>query len=453
MLLEMGDSLDDERKQRQKPSPLKVDGDGLLQVPRYKTIGREQSKLLQACWDQNWEKVLSRCFYHPEESFYTTQHTDRTALHLSTFNQACPLSVAQALLKANRHMILVEDGNWYTPLHNVAFFPGESLVKLFCDTAIMVEQELQGQGLPPISGTSPLFLAAKRAAPLETLRYLLETRHRTNWIAPSTGGEPYWEETLDEYSSPIEILLRNRAHVIWLANENLITDHQTELKVKMRRIAWERLQSSESVSPVLSSPVEDKREQSSTDLRIDANQKRCEECDWAALSLWVKVVELLAEHVPKLENENPGDCQEMEFAIVHAIASAKVPVPNLLTVALRVFPEQALLRDERGILPLHHVLIAKHQYATEAMTAIVVAHAPESANHCVDLGGSTPLAFALRFRHSVKVVESLLAADSDTTLSTMDPVTKLYPFALAASQDYDLTTIFKLLISHPQVLK
>jgi hypothetical protein len=108
----------------------------------------------------------------------------------------------------------------------VAAVEENSVMSLFCDTAIMVEQELgrargkqqDEEKSPLLEGTSPLYLAAKKGAPISILKILLETRSRTNWIAPSTGGEPYWygndtaigtnETTAASFSSPLEIMLR-----------------------------------------------------------------------------------------------------------------------------------------------------------------------------------------------------------------------------------------------------
>ena len=149
---------------------------------------------------------------------------------------------------------MVRDTNNYTPLHIVSYFSSSSsisvtrknesrrnndaapavaeaeaenneslkVISLFCDTAIMVEQELLGKDnipvvvvdpitnllLPEQEQTSPLYLASKRNASIDVLRVLLATRRassRTNWIAPITGGEPYWDTTTikqKEYSSP-----------------------------------------------------------------------------------------------------------------------------------------------------------------------------------------------------------------------------------------------------------
>ena len=265
---------------------------GALQVPSYTQISRaDHCPLLKHAWGQNWEEVVKVCAKEPWRTLHMTQYSGRTALHLATFDRSCPLKVARALLKANRQMIAVRDSNNYTPLHIVAFFSAAttlsqnestesssderffstreavlmnqmgrtieedgrdgniqspvtratndanteseaiSVMSLFCDTAIMVEQELgramgknrEEQQMQLLEGTSPLYLAAKKGAPVSILKILLETRSRTNWIAPSTGGEPYWyrnnstegngtgreqESPNASFSSPLEILLR-----------------------------------------------------------------------------------------------------------------------------------------------------------------------------------------------------------------------------------------------------
>ena len=222
----------------------------------YQSMPRDTCPLLRNCWSQNWEKVVEICTLEPHRALHKTQHSGRTALHLSTFSHPCPLYVAQTLLAANRHMILVQDTNLYTPLtyhctlstqqhnnNNNGADPNDEETKrmsLFCDTAIMVEQELQNDDLiPPAYGLSPLYLAAKRNASLSVLSVLLQTRKRTQWIAPSTGGEPYWDlQTLDEYSSPLEVLLRNRVTKYMNIDKIRTRPHLIQ---KLRHVALERL--------------------------------------------------------------------------------------------------------------------------------------------------------------------------------------------------------------------
>jgi len=534
---------------RRLKSVVTIDSSGVLQIPIYRTIPRQQSKLLSYCWGQNWNQVMVRCSSHLEETCHVTSHTRRTALHLATFNHACPLRVAQALLNANRHMVLVQDSHWYTPLHNVAFFVGESLVKVLCDTAIMVEQEVDDKSkLPPKSGTSPLFLAAKRGAPLRTLRQLLETRGRTEWIAPSTGSEPYWMESLDEYSSPLEVLLRDRADAAWhLPSASFISSSSTtttntttssspstcpsgrsldvdkdgtkgrntilhpRLLWQMKLIANERLRVYRGVKRTAKDSddtvvVEENNDDDDDDEdwkdtgtfpSVDDLDVVTTEQEMQALSLWSKCIELLAEHVPRLLLVKDGEdyfssfrgggkprYSRGRFGVVHCVSSAKVPLPSLLHVALMVYPEQALQRDEYGMLPLHHALTAHHPYATKTLVSMLLHHAPQMAlvscppmslsslppsssspsslvppaNATITTTTTTtttstlPIGLALEKGLTLEVLKELLWAESDVSLNMKDSRTGLYPFALAASKDYDLDVIYTLLNGHPQVL-
>ena len=482
---------------------------GAIRVPTYTQFSRaEHCPLLKHSWAQNWEEVIKVCASQPWRSLHMTKYSGRTALHLATFDRRCPLSVARALLKANRHMIAVRDSNNYTPLHIVAFFSAAttlaqiedidtysnetenpagnalainhigrtteqiggnagntqriakvpstanntfdaeaeamSVMSLFCDTAIMVEQELrrglgenqEAEELPLLEGTSPLYLAAKKGAPVSILRILLETRSRTNWIAPSTGGEPYWYEPKinarvefpfsPSFSSPLEILLREdrlrssmnasyyRNDVFLLGEEedgNLLRRgrsqnnengrnriggaasgickdrsrvrrsplHPDEIRGvphlinEMRRIAIDRCDEHYSYHEERN----EERKSSELDPSIDTpimftqSQQRC-------LELWEKCIELLVEAggggIPLLLEENnlvekraSKDSNNKSFdryGILHACVCCKVPVPSLVEIALILFPDQVSKRDAvSGLIPLHHVLCAKHKYS------------------------------------------------------------------------------------------
>jgi ankyrin repeat protein len=433
------------KQQQQQRRMLYIDSaSGAMRVPQYKKVRREACPMLQWSWEEEWNELLLRCLSNPEEALSVTEHSGRTALHLATFNHPSPLKVAQALLKANRHMVLVQDNNWYTPLHNVCFFPGEHLVNLFCDTAIMVEQELQGHGCIPVtSGTSPLFLAAKRAAPLSTLECLLATRSRTEWIAPSTGGEPYWDsKTLDEYSSPLEILLRDRAAQCFDIER---IQENAELRNALRTIAYKQLSKGGRGRRIAKDDSDETKEETTA---ADFENPK----DLEALRLWEKCIELLAEHCPLLLKNNDADL-EFPFGVLHAVACVKVPIPSLLQVALAVVPEQTLQRDERGMIPLHHVLLANHPYATQTLVSTLLQHCPACA--LVALGGDdgpTPLSLALDRKLPVAILQELLKADSHITLGMVDPLLGLYPFCVAAARDYDLDVIYSLLVANPQVI-
>ena len=341
-----GDFLYSQRRRNN----LIIDLDGAMIVPHYKYVPRAACRMLLLAWERRWDECVRRCNVMPEEAFAKTEHSGRTALHLATFNEGCPMEVAVAMLKANRHAILVEDRNFYTPLHNLGLFHGgDELMSLFCDTAIMVEQELQGRGkLPTPSRTSPLYLAAKRDAPVTTLRLLMQTRARSQWIAPSTGGEPYWDpqQTLDMFSSPLEILMRGRSScLVGLSNE-------TKLQMTCMALNW------------------------GSDGAVVMTARDYH--DQGALTMWEKCLLLMKEHV-RTTRADAGS--EPMPSLVHTIASLKVPMPPLLQLAVELFPEQLIQRDDTGKYPLIHVLHSNHPYATKQLISILL-HNSGDKNTC-----------------------------------------------------------------------
>jgi hypothetical protein len=141
------------------------------------------------------------------------------------------------------------------------------------------------------------------------------------------------------------------------------------------------------------------------------------------------------------------------FGILHAVSSAKVPIPSLLQFVLAIFPEQCLFRDDvMGMIPLHHVLLAQHPYATQSLLRTLLQHTPLSALITCPKG-RTPICLALDRLLPYHLVKELLLADSsNATLGRMDPVSGLYPFCLAATNHYELEVIYELLIANPQVI-
>ena len=469
-----GDFLYYSHRRPQKSLTIDLDG---MNVPIYKSVPRAACRMLTFAWERRWDELVARCHSKPEEAFTKTEHSGRTALHLATFNEGCPSHIATALLRANRHAILVEDYHCYTPLHNLGFFEGgDKVMSLFCDTAIMVEQELQGRGtLPTPSRTSPLYLAAKRDAPTETLRILLQTRTRScsltsnHWMAPITGGEPYWDpqQTLDKCSSPLEILLRGRASCL----DGICNDTQQQ----MAAMALEFLGGRGSDSH---SDMGDKDETDNEQTSIPGNQH-----DQSALVMWEKCLLFLAENVRTTTtttsiSNNSHDCEDdtpqLQLQIVpsllHTVASLKVPVPVLLQVAVQLFPEQVIQCDDTGRCPLYHILKANHPYATQQLLRILLLRPqqPQSKRaNDEDNGNDTPpltilshplpqiqecLALALEIGLAWKDgLEDIVMADSDV-LRVQDPATRLVPAFLAAHEKTPLDTIFLLLLAEPQVV-
>jgi hypothetical protein len=409
-----GDFLSTQRRRN-----LIIDLDGAMIIPQYNYVPRAACRMLLLAWERRWDECVRRCNIMPEEAFSKTEHSGRTALHLATFNEGCPMEVAVAMLKANRHAIMVEDRNFYTPLHNLGLFHGgDELMSLFCDTAIMVEQELQGRGkLPTPSRTSPLYLAAKRDAPVSTLRLLMQTRARSQWIAPFTGGEAYWDpqQELDKFSSPLEILLRGRsACFVGLSAE---TKHQ--MAAMARNLG------------------------SNNTIQLPARDHH----DHNALIMWEKCLLLMKESVRTTKADagfNPTP------SLLHTVSSLKVPIPILVQIAMELFPEQTLQIDDTGKYPLIHVLESNHPYATKQLISILLSGDKTSQpplpymQECLRLALETGLTWEGGMRDIVMANSEILRVPDAQSL--------LVPVFLAAALDVALDTIFLLFHAEPQVV-
>mmetsp|Transcript_35163 Transcript_35163/g.85086 ORF Transcript_35163/g.85086 Transcript_35163/m.85086 type:complete len:675 (-) Transcript_35163:195-2219(-) len=518
---------------------------GALIVPNYKSVGRDSCRLLQHSHSENWSKVAEIAYREPHRALHKTKDSGRTALHLAITpknstavpavsstpaneqqreqQKPLPVDVAKALLIANRHMVLHQDNFKYTPIHLMAHYglrqnggccccsyeqdeESTSLMHLLCDTAVMVEQEMQGNfSLQSYAyGASPLYLAAKRRAPVSILRILLQTRRRrrqqqelqqqqcrrhqkvevgsgmaidttttlsfitgivsnsymtnndpvpvislssltietdTNrrlamkgkrngyWIAPSTGSEPYWDvETMDEYSSPLEVMIRES----FLHNLDVLTVVDTiqknnSLKQTTREMAMQRFGTDRN-SNLLKQPTYHKQQQHEA---TNVNGKEAS----GILSLWEKCLELLASggYCPllQIDGKNPA---HLPYGVLHCIVCCKVPVPALVQLAVAIFPEQTLQRDEQGFLPLHHLLRARYKYATAAILNTLLsksAFCPAGIAAFPGSDGPTPVAYCLKKRLPIDVVNKILVATGNAGLSVVD-ASKLYPFQLAA---------------------
>ena len=164
--------------------------------------------------------------------------------------------------------------------------------------------------------------------------------------------------------------------------------------------------------------------------------------------------------------DSSEDTSELE--IVHAAVSlGSLSCPALiLERSLSNFPEQVFRRDQSELLPLHVAVgpstwnaSTRRQYKPREhdFIQLLLGAYPEAArepNHHDN--HRCPLHSAVCNRHTWDGgVECLFRAAPEVVLK-LDPVTKLYPFQLAAipirDNKVDLDTIYMLLRSHPDVL-
>jgi ankyrin repeat protein len=127
--------------------------------------------------------------------------------------------------------------------------------------------------------------------------------------------------------------------------------------------------------------------------------------------------------------------QHIIYRMVHAAVRLDTYLPpQLLALALELYPGQLTARDEEGRVPLA-VAAATHQLFTsrsrDVVTHLLQTH-PEAAE-MVDTAGNTPLALALASGKAWNAgVQELFAASPDA-IASRDGSTKLYPALQAAA--------------------
>jgi hypothetical protein len=124
----------------------------------------------------------------------------------------------------------------------------------------------------------------------------------------------------------------------------------------------------------------------------------------------------------------------------------------VIELAVQLHPEQLLEKDENGYTPL--ILAINH--GLEGVVNVVLRANP-SAAAIPNSQGRLPLLMAAALHYSWEpTIESLFVADP-RAVSTQDPTTLLYPFAVAAVEETceeadQLSTIYELLRVDPSVL-
>lgn len=397
-------------------------------VPVYSEVSRRQCCLLEDVWERRWPYVLERCKSHPSEACCISDLSRRTALHLASFNHGCPVFVAEALIQANPHALSREDHYGHTPLHCVSFFQGgtDNLVILFCEKLVEfhslgTDTSLDKRAASVKRAASPLHMACARDAPIQVLDALVSMRSTDSlqWVAPVTGGEPYWEsDTRIKEETPLNVLVNNR-------REDLVKTN-CAAKQRMRSVTYDFFQWNQESDELTHCG------QSSDDDHTDT------------LSTWLKCLLLLREHMHRYSHIDGND----QGSLVHLVASLNVPIPALVECCAQLFPDEVLNKDDRGYTPLHHSLLHS---ATEVMH-ILLHHEPKAAKVVLP-NGQLPLIVALEKNLSWNDGLNKLVSAFPDSLIRRDPLSRLYPSLLAASLDAELGTIFLLIRLRPDLLK
>ena len=231
---------------------------------------------------------------------------------------------------------------------------------------------------------------------------------------------------------------------------------------------------------------------------IDTNQKVNVDCDGIVIanlrkltqisstndlkgnikSLWKKTTLILFAFD---SNMNPSNlCDGKDWNIIHKISKSGGAngcwCPSIvLWLALKMFPYQTKWKDERGDLPLHILLknaplkilwLTKRSLIRKVSTDIyssairMLLQAYPRASFVKDSSGRLPLHLAIQNGIAwCDGIELLLEKHPDS-ISSIDPVTKLYPFMLAASlidrkrdsYNESIDSIFRLLQANPSLV-
>jgi hypothetical protein len=371
--------------------------DNLDEVPRYKRVIRSQCPLLQACWDQDWDAAIHRLDAAPWEAFYKSRNSGRTPLHLATIpGVASPSTeLLLKLIEINPHAVLVTDSdtNGCTPIHflcgNKSTRENSSLVRIFVETALR-EQAKTHYSVGVHSG-SPLYVASKRGAPADTLDILIQTKSSVPWMAPWTGTETIEEAQhlrCDGNDSPLVALWSSGT----CQNIPELFSLNDDLTSEMREI----------VDCVLD------RELESSALST-WNENRA-----PVLESWVRIVTLF---------RNPCHVATTP-TLLRRVSTLYSPLPDLVQVVCRLFPEQIL--EEVSVssscpeIPLHAVL--RNVWSGAAAESI----------------------------HDV--IRTLMTAQSES-LTRIHASTGLYTVFLAASRNTSLDMLFKMMRLAPNALQ
>jgi len=396
-----------------------------------KNKGRRDD-MLDLAWKCDWEALELRTVAFPEEA-YCINTNGRTALHLACFGKP-PVSVVRAFLKVNPHAALWADSrSQYTPLH---------LACQFAASADVIEELV------------------------DAMIALLEHREALNWTLRNTArtvlvtGEiaNLWDTTCDfitsadgfKIQSPLYLACAKGASLKALKkvsaelNALIVTyglatrNQQIDVLEEAIGGLWQHFWKVEAHRTAPSKMHWPRSEKSNSSEREDGEgckHMKSFSTSWNKLDFLLQQVSNMKEFGALLE--------------VHAVASLHRSVPEFLEYTIVCFPNQ-LKRKMHGDLPMH-LFVRNNCIAdnNEAGISMLMKHYPESVK-IPDKRGRLPLTTALdKNRRWDQGVSTLLEAFPDALL-VRDPVTRLFPFMIAAIEGkHAIDTVFTLLQLSP----
>jgi len=477
-----------ESKEMNKPSVAKP--------PTYSTVDtRSDCPLLEYCWQPPMEgrdgvwthpKLLERLQSHPEEAFCRlSTPSGRTALHLATLPGAsCSKEAILCILETNPHAVVMPDSNGKTPMWNVCLGKQRDdpeIIQLFVRTAVEIEQIYYTDPtsapidfVPKVEDIpgAPLNKACTKRARMETLQLLLSSRKFTQWIAPCTGGESflYGHETITQrpHISPLKNLWtrdivghsNGSEPLTALTSEEETLNNQKSLR-HLRRITEAFL-----------SDQRDSRNVNANNWCSYVKPRQIQDDNTGVrdtvIERWYMTLVLLWPHIYIAKNESPsttttGDSPHSRFLLLYTVAVLLFPVPDLVKLICRMYPEQLTT----AVIPEELEVAADrcHDIPKETMIPLHAAFATYHLGHVT----TAPVHLQDRRKQTIRILinedeESLLISCTvacgpmkviDTTIPSNDKdrKTELYSVFLAATCEVPEDILYEMLRKSPHVVE
>jgi ankyrin repeat protein len=186
----------------------------------------------------------------------------------------------------------------------------------------------------------------------------------------------------------------------------------------------------------------------------------------------------LSPHEPEL------DADGRLLRPLHVASSIHLYPALVCQLMQAIYPDQISVADKFGMLPLHVAScwrvfdeldsedenskedseVDNHEFSLErwkylpsdkekdeSLIRFLLEKYPQAASRKAK-NGQLPLHFALESQRSWSDINALLS-EAPNSISTRDPMSRLFPFMFAAAMDNDVAKIFNLLLSDPELIR